>query len=620
MDPFSQLDMPAKGKGRDDEASIQEAGQKILSLLNSCRRDENISRDETMAKITDIVRHTPSVSTVRYDYDRVRYCSIVELFLVFGADLDQIQKLMEACGTFREELCCTINGLLHTACANSTSDVIEYLMNLYPKVVSEKRRNDGLLPLHVALKSISHDRQISVHVMRRMMELNPEALSSEKFWRNYPLELALINRDCPLEVIDCMVELFPAGCERLYLMGKSDYTEPEEEENKLFIDSGRAKTLAKLLSKLDLEFFDLGLSPRWENPEAFKELLGQLERHQTPRRLQLPVPHELLTHPTDIKTAISDMFRNNAQLKTLHLSCDTVRWNPSIGTHSVDHSELLRELATSGKGKTLSMDNFVVGDTCALGQFLSSGAGPSTVLFFDLRVVGNWSHQAKPSLLNPSFGSGIEDLSFHSCEMSISVWSNLIQYLSYLPQLKGFELVFDRWKDDEDDFDLTDPVVSLLTNGKLTSFVMSGGNVAKVNMRVLCLCLRANNILQRFCVGRRLADKDETDDLVLDLLQNHNTTINCTERFNWSVISNPEIYYYCNLNAFGRSQVRSPKLTMSSLAGILFRVMNDNTRLTKPLDKENTLYGLLREAPDSWCVGVSNRRGSASRKRKTPDD
>jgi hypothetical protein len=615
MDPFSQLDMPAKGKGRDDEASIQEAGQKILSLLNSFRRDDNISRDETMAKITDIVRHTPSVSTVRYEYDLFQYGSIVELFLVFGADLDQIQKLMEACGTFREELCCTINGLLHTACANSTSDVIEYLMNLYPKGVSEQRRNDGLLlPLQVALKSISQDRQISVHVMRRMIELNPEALSNEKFWRglgNHPLELALINRDCPLEVIDCMVELFPAGCEKLYLVGKTMDTEPEEEENKLFIDSGRAKALAKLLSKLDLEFFHLGKSPRWENPQAFKQLLGQLERHQTLRKLQLPVPHELLTHPTDIKTAISDMFRNNAQLKTLYLSCDTDRW-----IQSVDHSELLRELATSGKGKLLSTEHFVVRDTRALGQFLSSGAGPSTVLFDNLRVVGNWSHQAKSSLLNPSFGNGIEVLSFDKCEMSISVWSNLIQYLSYLPQLKELQLVINPLRDDEDAFDLTDPVVSLLTNGKLTSFAMSGGNVAKVNMRVLCLCLRANNILQRFCVN-----EDEKDDLVLDLLQNHNTTIKCADRFNWtSVNSTPEINYYCNLNAFGRSQVRSPKLTMSSLAGILFRVMNDNTRLTKPLDKENTLYGLLREAPDSWCVGVSNRRGSASRKRKTPDD
>jgi len=108
------MDRPCRYQYRPDTLPPDRDRDVAAQKINCVRKDQHLSGDEKMARIIDIVRDAPSVSTVQFGWGHV--WTIVNFFLLNDASLGQIKELMAACGTFGEAAFCSTSFSLHTAC------------------------------------------------------------------------------------------------------------------------------------------------------------------------------------------------------------------------------------------------------------------------------------------------------------------------------------------------------------------------------------------------------------------------------------------------------------------------------------------------------------------------
>jgi hypothetical protein len=219
-----------------------------------------------------------------------------------------VRAFLDACENFHEEILSLTDPdedlPLHIACMFCCSEVIEYLMTTCPEALA-RANNDGFLPLHVALgaQGVINNNQINSKVLIKIMKLYPEAVADDgadvDSDGRCTLTLALANRNCPLDAIQCLIELYPDDMRALYLRGVFDHEGGREvgaaedgAMNKIYMDSGRAEALANLLPRLILLDFELHRTS-WDSLDTLFFLLKQLEKHPHIYRLMLTLPANL---------------------------------------------------------------------------------------------------------------------------------------------------------------------------------------------------------------------------------------------------------------------------------------------------------------------------------------
>lgn len=564
--------------------------EQLLAQLYSARTSSGRT-NIVVAELMPFLRRYHWLVSEKFAIARRSFNRITLLEHFLNAKVEDVDAIKMLCNSLADNHLTEIletpgkNGCLpiHLACQNSSAAVVEFLISQQKPALMAVQDNFKQYPFTLAMAN----RKLPVTTLTKLLEMYPSAVAT-----GITLSKAMMQ-DMPLPFLETVVKDWPSKKTRLNF--RYCGTQP--------LSLAHTKILCKLFPKLKT----LSLTTtEWEVP-AFAYFVKKLQSDRSIINI------EYLTLPSlakESKKRCEEILNDFRLLLEANTSLRRLR---GLVCQEEDPGLIQSWLQTIDSG---------IRDNRALKEFHFTNA-EATICVSSKPEFYSASQQVDKNH-GQQLGLCLCIWSFEGDEGEKDVLEPLLTQM--VPTLTSFSALQFRsssiasLRQEAVQKDLTKDIVALLKTNHAFQHILCVRY--KVDLVAVCEALRHNTRLLSLEVSN---GRDNQPTIVSPaaiaagrtMLEDYNVTL---KDFKPMGTASPKIQHYLDLNRLGRSIARSAcindegdKLTKLIRNAQEDGALKENTTLQGISRAQSVVYGLLSEAPGSWCHGESDKK-----KRKIP--